>query len=104
LSAEVIFIDDASQDQTGAVIDRILRCNPKRSFSKLTHAQNVGRGGAVADGFRAARGRFVGFIDVDLEIRPQCIQSCVLASNRGTTLPRQNASTRLNSARCIDKS
>src|SRR3954470_9951041 len=83
LKSEVIFVDDASQDQTSGIIDRILQSNPERSFSKLTHAYNVGRGGTVADGFRTARGRFVGFIDVDLEIRPQCIRSCALALQQG---------------------
>lgn len=83
LSSEVIFVDDASQDQTGAIIDRILRDNPHRNFSKLTHSYNVGRGGTVADGIRAARGRFVGYIDVDLEIRPRSIQPCLLALEQG---------------------
>jgi glycosyltransferase involved in cell wall biosynthesis len=82
-TSEVIFVDDASRDRTGAVIDRILRDNPKRDVRKVEHARNLGRGGTVADGIREARGRFVGFIDVDLEVKPWYILPCLIALEQG---------------------
>jgi glycosyltransferase involved in cell wall biosynthesis len=82
-SSEVIFVDDASEDRTRRCIDRILSENPHRDIRKIEHAQNTGRGGAVADGIRAARGRFVGFIDIDLEVGPNYILPCLLALDQG---------------------
>jgi glycosyltransferase involved in cell wall biosynthesis len=82
-SSEVIFVDDASEDRTRRCIDRILSENPHRDIRKIEHAQNTGRGGAVAGGIRAARGRFVGFIDIDLEVGPNYILPCLLALDQG---------------------
>lgn len=82
-ACEVIFVDDASRDGTGGAIDRILAENPDRDLHKLVHAENTGRGGAVSDGLRAARGRFVGFIDLDLEIGPNYIRPCLGALEQG---------------------
>jgi glycosyltransferase involved in cell wall biosynthesis len=83
LAVEVIFVDDASPDDTGRLIDRILIANPARSLRKIAHVHNTGRGGAVTDGIRAAQGVFVGFIDVDLEIEPDYIASCLRALEQG---------------------
>ena len=82
-TSEVIFVDDASRDQTSSIIDRILAENPKRSLSKIEHVHNVGRGGTVSDGIRAAHGRFVGFIDIDLEVKARYILPCLLALEQG---------------------
>ena len=81
---EVIFVDDASCDRTSAIIDRVLAANPDRDLHKIEHVCNTGRGGAVSDGIRAARGRFVGFIDIDLEVKAQYILPCVLALEQGS--------------------
>jgi glycosyltransferase involved in cell wall biosynthesis len=82
-TSEVIFVEDASCDQTSALIDRILRQNPGRALRKLTHIKNVGRGGTVSDGMRAANGRLVGFIDIDLEVSPRYILPCLIALEQG---------------------
>jgi glycosyltransferase involved in cell wall biosynthesis len=82
-SYEVIFVDDGSKDATGRIIDRILIENPDRQLRKIEHIQNTGRGGAVADGIRAARGRIAGFIDLDLEVKPSYILPCLLALGQG---------------------
>jgi glycosyltransferase involved in cell wall biosynthesis len=81
--SEVIFVDDASRDETSGIIDRILHENPKRQLRKVVHAHNLGRGGTVSDGIRAARGRFVGFIDVDLQVHPRYIFPCLVALEQG---------------------
>src|SRR4051812_5384981 len=83
LTNEVIFVDDASGDRTGRIIDHILFKNPNRGLRKIEHIHNVGRGGAVSDGIRASHGRFVGFIDVDLEVKPRYILPCLLALEQG---------------------
>jgi hypothetical protein len=43
----------------------------------------VGRGGTVSDGIRVACGRFVGFIDVDLEVHARYILPCLIALEQG---------------------
>ncbi len=82
-STEIIFVDDASRDRTRELIDRIITANPQRAITKIEHAANVGRGGAVADGIRAARGRLVGFIEIDLEVHARYIPTCVQALESG---------------------
>ncbi len=83
LVSEVIFVDDASRDRTSAVIDRIVAANPERDLRKIEHVQNVGRGGALSDGIRAAHGRLVGFIDIDLEVKAGHILPCLVALEQG---------------------
>ena len=56
-SSEIVFVDDKSRDRTLAVIDRIRAAHPTRQISVLAHSENVGRGGTVMDGMRAARGQ-----------------------------------------------
>lgn len=62
---EVILVDDGSSDGTGNIIERLSGDLPCVSY--LLHPFNMGRGRAVADGIRQARGRVVGFIDIDLQ-------------------------------------
>lgn len=80
---EVIFIDDASRDETPAVIRRILAAHPARQLSAHFHASNVGRGGTVSEGIRLARAPLVGFIDIDLEVHARYLLPCLLALEQG---------------------
>lgn len=81
--SEIIFVDDASRDRTREVIDRIIAAYPDRVWRKIEHPRNVGRGGTVADGIRAARGRLVGYIDIDLEVHARYIPTCLTALEEG---------------------
>ncbi|HKI61603.1 MAG TPA: glycosyltransferase family 2 protein [Mariprofundaceae bacterium] len=68
LTVEFIVIDDCSRDGTPAILDELLA---DLKPSRLTvHTTNVGRGGTVAEGFRQARGKVVGYLDIDLEVDP----------------------------------
>lgn len=82
-TSEIIFVDDASRDQTSSIVDRLLCDNPNRALRQLKHINNVGRGGTVSDGIRAANGDFVGFIDIDLEVPPRYILPCLTALEQG---------------------
>jgi glycosyltransferase involved in cell wall biosynthesis len=82
-TSEVVFVDDRSRDRTLAVIDRIRDANPQRQIQVIAHPANVGRGGTVMDGIRAARGRLVGFIDIDLEVHARYLLPCLLALESG---------------------
>jgi glycosyltransferase involved in cell wall biosynthesis len=82
-SSEVVFVDDRSGDGTLSAIDRIRAANPHRSIQVIAHTSNVGRGGAVTDGILAARGRLVGFIDIDLEVHARYLLPCLLELEAG---------------------
>ena len=66
LTYELILIDDASQDGTPALVQRLADERPHARC--VLHETNVGRGGTVEEGFRMATGRVVGFLDIDLEV------------------------------------
>jgi glycosyltransferase involved in cell wall biosynthesis len=79
---EVIFVDDVSRDRTREIIARIAAAHPQH-VRVLLHDRNQGRGATVTDGFRAARGAIVGFLDVDLEVHARYIPSLVRAIEEG---------------------
>ncbi len=64
---EIIFVEDKSQDNTADLIKKALEQNPRINLSAIFHGKNQGRGKTVVDGFLKAQGKFVGFIDIDLE-------------------------------------
>jgi glycosyltransferase involved in cell wall biosynthesis len=80
---EVLFVDDASRDETRAILARIVAAHPQLSLRTILHERNRGRGATVTDGFRAARGTITGYLDVDLEVHCRYIPSLVRAIERG---------------------
>ena len=88
LSYEVIFVDDCSRDNTRKLVERFVEKNPKSRF--IFHEQNAGRGKTATDGFLAAKGKWVGFIDIDLEIAAINILAMALALEKydGATAKR----------------
>jgi glycosyltransferase involved in cell wall biosynthesis len=85
-SWELVFVDDHSPDGTREVIDALIAEHGDDRFSRLFHERNTGRGRAVADGFRLAKGRYVGYIDVDLEVHARYIPSMLLALEDGADI------------------
>ncbi|MFK7741200.1 MAG: glycosyltransferase [Planctomycetota bacterium] len=65
-SYELLFVEDKSSDRTAEVVAELVAGHTNRRA--IYHAHNVGRGGTVTEGFLAARGRIVGFLDIDLEV------------------------------------
>jgi glycosyltransferase involved in cell wall biosynthesis len=80
---EVIFVDDLSRDRTREILREIVAENPDLDLRLILHERNTGRGRAVTDGFRAARGEITGYIDVDLEVHCRYIPSLVRAIELG---------------------
>jgi len=64
---EIIFVDDQSQDNTQGLIQKIIKKYPRRNLSAIFHQKNQGRGKTVVDGFKKAKGKIAGYIDIDLE-------------------------------------
>jgi len=80
--SEIVFVDDVSRDRTREIIRSLVDAHPER-VRAVFHEQNRGRGATVNDGFRAARGEIVGFLDVDLEVHCRYIPSLVSAIDEG---------------------
>jgi len=74
-SYELIFVDDKSSDGTREIIEALVKKN--KNFCAIYHGVNQGRGKTVRDGIAIARGKVVGFIDIDLEVSPVYIPSFV---------------------------
>lgn len=82
-SWEIIFIDDASGDQTQRLIASYIKRHPRKHLSTHFHETNRGRGASVADGVRRSQGRIVGYIDIDIEVSPHYIPRFVQAIEGG---------------------
>lgn len=93
-SYELIYIDDKSTDKTADVIKRLVNGHPHRRA--IYHEKNVGRGGTVTEGFLLAKGRIVGFLDIDLEVHCRFLPSvidAIEAGADGATASRQYSIT-----------
>ncbi|MBI3550332.1 MAG: glycosyltransferase [Elusimicrobia bacterium] len=83
VSYEVIFVEDKSRDATANLIREAIAARPGKPLRAIFHDRNQGRGATVSDGFREAKGRVMGFIDIDLEVGPEYILPCYLAAGQG---------------------
>lgn len=82
-SWEIIFVDDKSKDNTKELIHNAITNYSGKNLSAYYHDGNQGRGKTVVDGFLKAQGRFVGFIDIDLEVGEWYITKFLQALDNG---------------------
>ncbi len=80
---EIVFVDDKSSDRTRELLNSFAQRHPEQQLRVILHGQNQGRGASVSDGFRAARGEIVGYLDIDLEVHCRYIPSLVKAIEKG---------------------
>lgn len=78
---ELVFVEDCSGDGTAALVADLVAEAPNRRA--VYHQQNVGRGGSVAEGFRLATGRIVGYLDIDLEVHCRYVPAALAAIDAG---------------------
>lgn len=78
---ELIFVDDCSRDKTRDVILSIVKDFPNTKH--LFHEANTGRGGAFMDGVKMAQGKYVGFLDIDLEVSHVYLLTVILELEKG---------------------
>jgi glycosyltransferase involved in cell wall biosynthesis len=68
LAKEIVVVDDASQDGTRALLQKL---DGKKKVRVILHERNQGKGAAVVTGLRAARGEVLLIQDADLEYDPR---------------------------------
>ena len=69
---EIIVIDDGSSDNTYAEATRFAADNP--AVTVIKNSTNLGKGGALREGFNVSTGERVVFIDSDLDLHPSQLQ------------------------------
>jgi len=67
LAAEIIVVDDGSQDGSRKLLGKL---DGKKRVRVILHPKNLGKGAAVRTGIRAARGDVILIQDADLEYNP----------------------------------
>lgn len=80
-SYELIFIEDKSTDRTAQIVKQLVDGHPNRRA--IYHEYNIGRGGSITEGFLLAKGRIVGFLDIDLEVHCRFLPSILEAIEAG---------------------
>ncbi len=76
---ELVPVNDGSKDNTKDEIKRIAAENSK--INPVIYEKNKGKGAAIVEGIKAAKGDVIGFLDADLDIAPSHIASFVAAMN-----------------------
>ncbi|MCC7140184.1 MAG: glycosyltransferase [Planctomycetes bacterium] len=77
---EVVLVDDGSRDATAAEAEAVAAADAR--VRVVRHAQNRGKGAALATGCAAARHDVLVFLDADLEIAPESVGPLLEAMER----------------------
>lgn len=81
---EVIFVEDKSTDGSIEILKKISHKLPNTKV--IFHSKNQGRGKSVSDGLYAAKGKYAGFLDVDLEVSADYILLFIKELEKGFDL------------------
>jgi dolichol-phosphate mannosyltransferase len=105
---EIIFIDDASSDASIVLLDKL--AEETGAVSYLKHERNFGQSAAVATGFRAARGQWIGTLDGDGQNDPADLPKMLDEARRlnvdcvtGVRSKRQDSALRKFSSRIANR-
>lgn len=83
---EMIFVDDASRDDTLLVLGNLKGSYP--ALRVLAHRANAGQSRAIITGVRAARGRAIGTLDGDGQNDPADLPRLLMRLNRADAPPQ----------------
>ncbi len=71
VEAEIVFVNDASQDRTGELLEGLRSAN--KNVKVVTHTKNLGIVDSWHSGLRSCQGSYVVTIDADLQYQPEDI-------------------------------
>jgi dolichyl-phosphate beta-glucosyltransferase len=71
---EVIFVDDCSKDKSSEVIKTFIADNTLDNWVCIELPENKGKGNAILQGLKFAKGTYVGYMDADMSVSPQYIE------------------------------
>ena len=91
---EAVFVDDASRDDTLAVMQSLLRGHPR--LRVIRHLKQSGQSTAVRTGVKAARGRWIATLDGDGQNDPADIPKLLAARDAGDPQVKLYAGWRVN--------
>jgi glycosyltransferase AglD len=84
---EIIIIDDASINNTVAMINSFISAGNQASNIKfIKHEKNKGRGKTVGEGIMISRGDIVGFVDIDFSTSPWYIPALAAEISKGADI------------------
>jgi polyisoprenyl-phosphate glycosyltransferase len=92
LSAEIVYVDDGSRDESAAQLRRIRMGDPR--VAVITLSRNFGKEAALTAGLDHASGGAVVVIDADLQDPPELIASMVDAWREGHDVVTMRRETR----------
>lgn len=72
---EIIVIDDASTDNSSAIIESCMTVNPNVAFRFIKNETNIGLVRSRNKGIFYAKGRYVFILDADNYIEPDCLKA-----------------------------
>ncbi|RMG08835.1 MAG: glycosyltransferase family 2 protein, partial [Planctomycetota bacterium] len=78
-SYELVVVDDGSRDRSRALAEEAAARDPRVRVLARPHG---GEAAALNTGWRAARGRYVGIVEADVELFPDWLERCAVVLDR----------------------
>jgi dolichyl-phosphate beta-glucosyltransferase len=81
---ELIVVDDGSRDDTAALVLSVAQSSPSVQLHRLL--PNRGKGAAVREGMLQSQGRYVFYVDADMNVAPSYLAPGLVALQSGSDL------------------